>query len=238
MALSYFGSASSPVDNSNEDNAVAVTPPASMVAGDLVIVEAGENTSGRTLAVGVTGGQTWYSGGLSNAGVGSWAVFWCVFNGTWAANPTFPISSGGTTNCFSTIMHVYRGNGSGYTWQPDVVYDVDAYTATSPTRPGVTTVGADVIVQAGWSATQALTWGALSGAGWTVTGTAQYRNTASTDQTATYAHYIGTTPSESTGGVTKTANTSHTGQMWIMAWANVETKAARAIHHYKLRRAA
>lgn len=65
------------------------------VTGDVIVaIVCYRGTSG-TLSVTTTGGQTWnQSGSQINTGNFRCAMFWCIFNGTWSADPVFSISSG------------------------------------------------------------------------------------------------------------------------------------------------
>src|SRR5687767_5327805 len=105
MTIAYFGSASNPADNgSNTVNTIAVTPPASMTEGQLVLF-IGHVRSSTTITVSETGGQTWNAlDHIENGAVVRARVFWCRYNGTWSANPSLTQSS---TICFSAVMHVF-----------------------------------------------------------------------------------------------------------------------------------
>lgn len=117
MAIAYFNSAATPADNGTQAGpTVAVTPPASMVTGDLVLLVAGYKASGVTFAMSVTGGQTWTAltqfGGATSGVTGR--LFWCRYNGTWAANPSVTITAG--TLAMSVQMHVFRPTTGTNTW--------------------------------------------------------------------------------------------------------------------------
>src|SRR5712664_2291148 len=90
--ITFFGAASAPADNGTQVGAtVAVTPPASMLAGDLAVIIA-QNRSGTVgnIRISEPGGQGWSftqelvdsSGGLGSSGVATALVvrkFWCTF---------------------------------------------------------------------------------------------------------------------------------------------------------------
>jgi hypothetical protein len=202
--ITYFNSSSNPVDAANASLAsatVAVTPPASMQQGDLVIMIGQRRASNVTLTVSATGGQIWNAlpilTGTNNV---SPRIFWCRFNGTWTANPSVAMTTASTN---TVVMHVFRPPGRNYSWAVDVdQVAVNQASNSTITITGVTTVRPNTVTLAAWFTADENTWGAPS-AGWTTTGSAQYRNLAGTDQSCTFAHQIRTTAG-STGNVAKT----------------------------------
>lgn len=114
---SFFNSNSTPADSGTQAGpTVAVAPPGSMVAGDLVCMVAGYKNSGVTMAVSNTGGQSWTAetaGGGATSGL-TIRLFWCRYNGTWAANPSVTITSG--TLAMSVHMIVFRPDAGSSTW--------------------------------------------------------------------------------------------------------------------------
>lgn len=140
MAISFYGqkwvpatdNATTPLGSATPH---AITPPASMTAGQvvLVFVTARNNTAP---AVSETGGQTWTSHTQNTNGttiIGR--LFSCVFNGTWSANPSF--STGSTTDGVCLWMGVYDGVDSS-------IFDVsptalDLTSSTAHTLPGFNT---------------------------------------------------------------------------------------------------
>jgi hypothetical protein len=84
------------------------------------------------------------------------------------------------------------------------VASVELDDATDPfVITGQTTNGNNpTVTLAGWMAGDDNTWGTLTGTGWEVTGTAQYRNTSGSDQSASFAHKI-QTAAGATGDVGK-----------------------------------
>lgn len=138
MAITYFNSASTPTDNGTSTGNVTVTPPGSMVVGDLTVVFCYYRGTS-TITVGTTGGQTWNTGLASATAANpnlSYAVFWCRFNGTWGANPVFNFSTS-TTNT-NAVMHVFRPTGSTYTWDVEATALVNDQAA--PSTPFTCTV--------------------------------------------------------------------------------------------------
>lgn len=180
---------------------MAVTPPASMQQGDLVIMIGQRRATDITLTVSETGGQTWNAlpilTGTNNI---SPRIFWCRFNGTWTSNPSVAMTNSSTN---TVVMHVFRPPGRNYSWAIDVDQQTTAHAAAATiTRTGVTTIRPNTVTLAAWFTADENSWGAPT-AGWTTTGTAQYRNIAGTDQSCTFAHQIRTTAG-STGNVAKT----------------------------------
>jgi hypothetical protein len=189
-----------------------------MQAGDLVVVEAAEANFVKTLTLSATGGQTWNTEANQTGNGCAMRLFWCVFNGTWSADPSFATTS---PTGLSAVMHVFRGDLAN--WEQDQAFDLDAVTGspTVVTRAGVTTSVDNCVALAGWGNTGVRTWGSLSGTGWAVAGDAQYRNTGGGDLTVSFAYYVAASAG-ATGDVTKTANSALlSAHKWIMAWKNV-----------------
>ncbi|MBW0179435.1 hypothetical protein [Sediminibacterium sp.] len=208
--IEYHDSNSNPADNGSLNNATpAVTPPADMEDGDLILLIGQRRVSNITFTISATGGQDWNAlPALTGTANVSARIFWCRFNGTWTANPSISMSgTGGNT----ITMHVFRPPSRGYAWKLDVdQVQTGSAAAATITRTGVTTDNANTVTLASWFTADDNSWGNLndiSGTGWAVTGNAQYRNRQGTDQSATFAHLIRTT-SGATGNVSKqqTAN--------------------------------
>lgn len=218
--ITYFASASTPADNgSNTVDLITVTPPASMVAGDLVLVEVVKQGAGYTFSVNTTGGQSWTQyASVNNAP--NHALFWARFDGTWTADPKFDATLGDTA--ISAIMHVFRPTVSACTWALDVTFASSSYTAAADiTITGITRVAASAIALAAWNSDpgggQVITWGTLVGTGWSKTGlAAQYRNTGGSDISASFAYNIGT---GATNDVTQTQSFSSAGTRSIVSFA-------------------
>jgi hypothetical protein len=187
MAITYFGSASNPADaEANYAKTTAVVPPADMAAGDLVIVYAQVSTKSMTIAVSEAGGQTW----TSEAGqvVGNYTyrrIFWCRFDGTWDANPSFAYSGRESTGyAHSVVMHVFRPSNGANTWEQDValITTTESVTAVpyTATLAGFNTATDGALALAMWgSISAARTYGGV-GAPWSQLGSNNYRNTQGT----------------------------------------------------------
>ena len=193
-----------------------------MLVGDLVVVSCVSGANA-TWSNGVNGGQTWTAETAYQGTAGPWCrLFWCRYNGTWAANPRFDSTVGTNT---SAIMHVFRPPSTADVWTIDVAQATTQYTApTTPftvTRTGLTTAHANAITLACWHSFDDNTWGTLAGAGWVVTGTAQYRNTSGTpDNSSSFAHHIDVAASSGVPNASKNQLTlgGDAGVTAIIAW--------------------
>lgn len=191
---SFFGVSSVPADGASAVNAtttITITPPSSMLEGDLVVVYLYQRGTA-TFSVGVNGGQTWTDIGR-NVGTANVAntVFWATFNGTWSANPRFDFSAGTNTNA---VMLVFRPDTSTNVWVEESDQVANAAAAATITVTGVTPANAPNVNIASWMTADDNTWGNLAGTNWTKTGlSAQYRNTSGTDMSSTYAYQLQTT---------------------------------------------
>ena len=199
--ITYFGSASNPADNGTlAASPVAVTPPALMLAGDLVVLIANSRSGGITLAISATGGQTWTSETAITTN-GTLRLFWCRYNGTWTANPSVSFSTAVNT---TVVMHVFRPTIGTNTWALDVTQTTGTFAAPAAPRDvtitGITTVADGAVALFVWETQDDNTWG-LQTAGWTNAGNAQYRNRASADSSQSAAYRIMATAG-ATGNVT------------------------------------
>lgn len=191
-APTYFASASTPADNgTNTASPTVVTPPGSMLTGDLVLMYAwGSGTTDPVISE--TGGQSWTSEAIRTSTSRDGRLFWARYNGTWSANPS--VTMPGVSNNI-LVMHVFRPGNGASTWAIDVAESTGTYSApASPftvTRNGVTTLTDNAVAVAAWTSADDNTWGSLSGSGWSVLGSAQYRNTSGTnDDSQAFAYRI------------------------------------------------
>ena len=227
MAITLFGTASSPADNGTAAaDPTIVTPPSSMQKGDLVFMTAVARTSSITPAISQAGGQTWTSLNVRNQTFNSARSFWCVFNGTWTANPS--VSFGATTNN-SVRMLVYRPNsGVLATWSIDVAEVSGVYAAPSTpftvTITGITTITAGALVLAGWTSADDNTWESLT-AGWNAFTPSQVRNLAGSDTSITDAWMIKASPG-STANVAQNqvASAGDAGTKTIIAFKEIAAR--------------
>jgi hypothetical protein len=194
--ITYFGSASNPADNGSfldTSNPCVVTPPSSMVSGQLVVVQVALNnsTTTRDIAISNTGGQTWNSF-IHHGSPLNYALYWCQFNGTWSANPSWSHGSAALTTGFSVVMEVFSpSTGGSPIWAVDVADAVASFVAPgSPfdvTTTGQTPVSANTVTVAIWAGGPGtITW-SLQTAGWSnPSGQTQWRNTAGCDFSVAY----------------------------------------------------
>jgi hypothetical protein len=187
----FFGAVSVPVDGATAANAtttITITPPASMLAGDLVVVYLQQRGTA-TFSVGVNGGQSWNSIGRAAVTANiALETFWTKYNGTWDANPRFDFSA---ATCTSAIMLVFRPDNPSRHWLTEQVVTTAAAAAATITVTGVTPINGNNVTIASWMTADDNTWGTLTGTNWIKTGlSAQYRNTSGTDQSATFAYQI------------------------------------------------
>lgn len=206
MAITYFASASNPPDTVSQANTtVAVTPPASMTTGDLVILFAYQRGTSTTFSISQAAGQTWSTPITHNGGTAtlSASMIWCRYNGTWTTDPSVLFSAGTNTN---VVMHVFRPSDTGKVWAIDATNGLptawnifQSYTAgaangavngltATPTPLNNSNVSITM-----WSSDDDNVWSTVSGTGWTSTSSnTQYRNVAGSDTSSSYAHLIQT----------------------------------------------
>jgi hypothetical protein len=201
--FNLHGVTSVPVDNgTNASTTITLTPPASMLDGDLVVVYLQQRGTA-TFSVNNTGGQTWTPIGR-NALTSNVAMetYWARFNGTWAANPIFQFSAGTNT---SAVMLVFRSDVPTNIWGTEITDTSANPAATTQTITGITPANPDTVNIGSWMTADDNTWGTLTGTGWSKLGlSAQYRNLAGNDQSSTYAYYL------QTGGPSAIPNVSQT----------------------------
>lgn len=242
-APTYFGSASNPSDNGSQgDNAtLAITPPASMVSGDLVLIFAHVQVVGFSTdpSISATGGQTWNSLSATSGGAGddvSSRVFWCQFNGTWSANPSILIASETGTQPSTVVMHVFRPSSGAGTWNIETGSNAVAGSSGNPMGTGsaITIANDNNVAVAWWVIANASTFSNLNdldGKGWAVTGIDQYRNTAGSDMSASYAHVLQATSGNS-GTVNKDASSVAAYRAGKKAWYFTPTAPALIRNSY------
>ena len=117
-----------------------------MQGGDFVLI-IGAYRGNTAISISETGGQTWTTLTFSQRGtVLRTTLFYCLFNGTWSANPGISVAAG-KTNALSAIMHVFRGVDA--TTPLDVAQVVGNYAA--PASPyDVTITGITTVTNGAW----------------------------------------------------------------------------------------
>lgn len=198
----FFGFSANPLDNgSNATTTITITPPASMVSGDLAVVYLTQRGTA-TFSVGVSGGQTWNNIGR-DAGTTNVAIetYYCTYNGTWSADPRFDFSSGTNTNAY---MIVFRPDSSGNELTFESSATVNEAAAATITITGWTPANNNNVNIAFWATADDNTWGTLTGTNWTQGSLqGQYRNTAGNDMSASFAWQLQSTAA-GTNNVSKT----------------------------------
>lgn len=230
MAITYFGSFSNPADNGSQagPGPISATPPASMLAGDIVSMKVQVRTSSvsDSLIPNEMGGQVWQrikNAPQTNCSCALWA---CQFNGTWSADPSFENTNANTTPL--TIKgDVYRPAAGKRIDLELMLLPVDAgtfnNTGTTKTITGKTTQSTVTMVEAIWFTSDDITWGTLTGTvgTWTVAGTAQYRNTSGSDQSLTVAYQAFGTAGV-TGTISQTQSIATAGSTLIVIWREID----------------
>lgn len=182
MSASFFGYAANPANGGDvRDGAipVAITPPAAMLEGDLVYVEVTQRDPGATLSIAEDGGQTWNAIAPYSSGSQRKRTFWCVYNGTWEANPSWTTSFQAGLH-FSVQMLVFRPSGTP-TWAVDVVQASGYAVPSSPfdvTATGQTATDSGVTIATWFNTGYDGEPFTLQTGGWSNPGgVAQFRNT-------------------------------------------------------------
>lgn len=220
MAISVFGVASQPADLANfnaTSQPCVITPPASMVAGQLAIIfsDSMSANAARIHEISQAGGQTWNTYDRETTGFNI-GIFWCQFNGTWSANPSISETANVASEGLQAAMLVVSPSGGSPTWSVDSSSPSTFYSApASPfnvTVPGVTTGAANTIAIPYWfTGVTALPSPAytLQTAGWAApAGVAQWRNASR--GTIALGVQVFTAPT-STGSVTNQMSASQGG---------------------------
>jgi len=196
-----------------------------MKVGDLVFMFAVNReiqANITSILISNTGGQTWnVLGTFGGTGIDppTVKIFYCVFNGTWSANPSVAFVTATPVN--SVMMHVFRPSNPSNIWYPGVALTSGTWTDTSApfvaNITGITPVSNSNVSIAAWFAGAAVIWSALSGTGWNVLGSAQYRNLAGGDQSISFAYKVQYSPT-ATGDVSKNLDTSGNGITCIFSF--------------------
>lgn len=187
--ITYFASVGNPTDNgSSTASPRTIAPPASMQVGDLVYLHSMVSATDRTHSISADGGQTWNTpgAGLNNV----FQIFWCRFNGTWGANPSVAIS--GSAQAKSLVMHVFRPTDTSKQWAVDQGPNYNlSPSGADHNITGVTNTNASTVTIASWTFGNAnALYSNIQGLGWVSAGSAQYRNTATSGNSTSFAYKI------------------------------------------------
>ena len=164
----------------------AITPPASLQPGDLMVIVAAYRGTA-TLTLSETGGQVWTSETNAQANGQTVRVFWSQFNGFWTANPA-------VTNTTGTLpLTVYSfafDMAPGLYPVIDVPFVSGSHAGGTVTVPSFDTNTTGVLALAGWISGDNNTWGAVT-TGWsTPGGQAQWRNSNGSDSSIAFAYRL------------------------------------------------
>jgi hypothetical protein len=195
--ITFFGVASAHTDNSGyTTDPSTLTPPPSMLAGDLVIlISSCRETTPYAPAINNGGGQAWSSLAISGgAPAVSSKVFYCTFNGTWSANPS--INNNSTATCRDLQMIAFRPTTSiGVNWVVHVAstrteWIQDTVNPIVASESGQAVARPSVQICFWHKSTSNGTISTLTGTGWTQAGSQQYRNPSGVSKTIAYAYNI------------------------------------------------
>jgi hypothetical protein len=192
---------------------------ASAVAGDLIVVVVHQRSTSslRWPYMSVSGGQQWQSVRVPQATNIRLGVFYCRFNGTWTADPVFGHSDGTGTTTLSTHALVFAPTVATNQWQVNIGPRTSTFNATGTTKTltAHTTTQASTVTLAIWATVGTITWGSLSGTGWTQSGlSAQYGNLGGSDHVTAMAYNIQTSAGAlSNVSLTQSAGTAGVGMM-------------------------
>lgn len=222
----HIGISSSVSDGGASAAAVqTVVPVSGMVIGDLCVVTCtARNDDNAPITISNTGGQTWTTSfTYSEAGGDGQAtrMFWCQFNGTWSANPTFTFTLGSATSPKTAVMNVFRSGSAVFdAWVFEANGAVNADSSSPITINSITTTHPATITLANWYVSNVSVYSAFTGAtGWqNITPPSQYRNLAGLDSSVSFAYKYQKIPG-AIGSVTKSASVgSAFGPKWASTW--------------------
>ncbi len=222
--FSYFGSfaryPSTDDGSSSSNKTVAIAPPPGMSAGQLAIVVVtyrSTSNNGQSVAVSAAGGQAWQAqpGFLTGNGKLYIRVFWTQFNGTWSANPSFALDTGGGA------ADAYTLYGIVFNAAPNVLIDVpvsalDLGVTSSLSHGGISPTVSGALVIGGFAQTnnnQLTSWTS----GWThAEGEEQWRNHRANQSTFGLAYKVAS--AGPTGVVHATADGSDDSAAFMLAF--------------------
>lgn len=239
MTIALRGTTSQPADNGSQSGPTVIIDPTGLtpstaVEGDLVVIIAHQRVTGvgTSMTISATGGQTWTTENqieydpTINIAV---RIFWCRFNGTWDA-PDPSVTVGISTAPLQAFMVAFQPTVSTNIWGKDADQVNAQFTGAGAPDPvsitGRTTIKASTVTIGGWFTAMVNRW--FTPTGWTGAhlGSAQYRNTAGSDQTCTFMHTIRTTAG-ATGDCEKTPDVVVDGVTDLMTWYEEASSAIK-----------
>lgn len=200
---------STPADNgSRTTTTVPIPVPVGASAGHILVIMSGDRSGGPTFTVSAAANQTWTKiRDFSNS-----SMYMATYNGSFAGATTIDMLSNGAGFCTSGFCFVFSPPSAG-TWSLDAEpLDYLTPSNTIHNLPGVEVSSFQTVSLALWIVGSARTWGTLTGTGWAVAGSAQYRNLGGSDRTYTFAYkacggrgYTGVVGKTVSGAATQTA---------------------------------
>ncbi len=205
-AQTYVASSSTPADNgTNATGTISITYPAGIAVGDLLVIVAQSRATTSDINMSVTdqGGQTWRDAEVNVDETTLTArVFFCRYTGSNAGNTDVVFDD---ATCTSVSVHAFRPTINTRSWALDqpatkVSQGVPGGPPYVFTITGMSSAVNDVVALALFFTADANTWAFLAGT-WTALATAQYRNTAGTDQSMTVAYQFLEIAAEDSGNI-------------------------------------
>lgn len=209
-APTFIGVTAVPTDSGTAANAgptVTIDKDAgalsSAQAGDLIVVVAqyrglADFSTNAQVLPNEYGGQNWNIERGHTGNNHHCRIFWCRFNGTWTADPSFShyvVGAVSGTLALTAVAMVFRPDSSSDHWV--VCNGVLRSTFTAGSSPftksaaGWTPRKDDTVSLAIFSTADDNTWDSLSGTNWTQSGlSSQYRNTTGSDQSIAIAYQL------------------------------------------------
>lgn len=209
--ITYLGSASVPVDNSanNATQGATITPPSGMAVGDLVVVYLHVSSTGASFTHSNTGGQTWNVRSTITAQGYFHKIYWCEYNGTWSANPSWTIGNVNTSHSVTGVMHVFHPSLASKTWSvnaADAGYGTSS-SSTTPSYSGLTTTQPNALAIVNFNSSFTAATFTSPTNSWVFLGSNQYRNTT-TNHSVSYVYKLIPTAG-ATGSVGLTAGSAN-----------------------------
>lgn len=237
MAITYVASSSNPADNGFLNGPVVTITPPTLTTGDLAVLICHFRRSSGDLSITNTGGQTWTTYAQVNATNCRILVSYCIFDGTWDADPEITATE---TYPMTLVMHGFRGVHA--TTPEDVALGNAAYSAPADPFdvevPSINTATDGAVALFMWFTVDDETW-TLQTAGWANAGTAQYRNTAGSDTSDSFAYKV-IASAGATGAVTNRKQAATAGNYCTVAFkpiaAGGQSVVPNCMHHYRTMR--
>lgn len=172
--------------------------------GDLLAVHVFYRGNPITISVSVTGGQEWQKCTQHLGTTNNTSVFFAQFNGSWAANPVFTVTSG--TESMIAVLTWWRPTDPNNRWALAQSPQLGSGAGTAFTITGVTTLDPNTVAIASISSIDDNEYTLTTPGNWYWIGNKQYRTQGGTDGALTIVGYAQAAPG-STGNVTLTQAT-------------------------------